>query len=382
MRPVSIVGIGQVPVRKRYERSLRQLGATVVASAMADAEVEQVDALFAGNMLGDELQSQKHLAALIADEAGLTGIEALDVEAATATGAAALRMAYLSVASGEADLAVAVGVEKMSQGVPTPVLAKALDAEKEVPAGATLISKNADLMRLYMERFHVPADGLAHFSVNAHRQARHNPNALFKDKQVSSRSVLKSRLITPPIRLLDCSPICDGAAAVVLAPRAEARAFTHQPVHILASSVATDRFRVDDRSDPLRLEAARLSALHAFRRANCHRDDVDFFEVHDAFSIMACLMLEAVGYAEPGEGWRLAADREIGPRGRIPIATMGGLKARGHPIGATALYQACEMVLQLTGRAGKNQVRDARIGLLQSVGGAATTVISHLLGAD
>jgi acetyl-CoA C-acetyltransferase len=380
MRRVSIVGIGQVPVQKSYKESLRWLGATAVHQAMADAGVDQVDALFAGNMLSDELQNQKHVAALIADEAGLYDIEAMQVRAATATGAAALRMAYLAVASGEADLAVAVGVEKMSEGAATPAMAKALDARYEVAAGATLISKNADLMRLYLKQYSVPEDGLVNFSVNAHNNALHNPHALFK-KRVSARSVRNSRIIVPPIRLLDCAPICDGAAAVVLAPRDEARAYTSQPVHILASSVATDRFRIEDRPNPLKLEAARLSANKAFRAANVNRDDVSFFEVHDAFSIMACLMLEAVGFAEPGQGWRLAAEKKIGLRGDIPIATMGGLKARGHPIGATALYQTCEIVLQLTARAGKNQVRDPQVGLLQSVGGAAATILTHVFCA-
>ncbi len=381
MRQVSIVGIGQVPVQKVYAQSLRWLGATAVRQAMSAAGVDRVDALFAGNMLSDELQNQKHLAALIADEAGLYGIEALQVRAATATGAAALRMAYLAVASGEADLAVAVGVEKMSEGAATPALAKALDARQEVAAGATLISKNADLMRLYMARHNMPEDGLANFAVNAHQNALTNPNALFH-KKISARDVRQSRHIVPPIRLLDCSPICDGAAAVVLAPRDEARAYTDTPVHILASSVATDRFRIADRPNPLALEAARLSAKKAFRRANVNALEISLYEVHDAFSIMACLLLEAVGFAQPGHGWRLAAEKQIGLRGQVPIATMGGLKARGHPIGATALYQTCEIVQQLTQQAGKNQVKNARIGLLQSVGGAAATVLTHLFGVD
>ena len=380
MRQVSIVGIGQVPVQKVYFQRVRWLGATAVRQAMSSAGVDKVDALFAGNMLSDELQNQKHIAALIADEAGLYGIEALQIRAATATGAAALRMAYLAVASGEADLAVAVGVEKMSEGAATPALAKALDALQEVAAGATLISKNADLMRLYMQRHGMPEDGLTNFAVNAHQNALTNPNALFH-KKVTARDVRQSRQIVPPIRLLDCSPICDGAAAVVLAPRNEARAYTDKPVHILASSVATDRFRVDDRPNPLALEAARLSAQKAFRLANVNVQDISFYEVHDAFSIMACLLLEAVGFAQPGQGWRLAADKKIGLRGQIPIATMGGLKARGHPIGATALYQTCEIVQQLTGQAGKNQVKNAEVGLLQSVGGAAATVLTHLFGA-
>lgn len=382
LREISIVGIGQLPVKKAYPLALRELGAAAIRLAMEDAGVEEVDSLFVGNMLSDELQNQKHLGALIADQAGLTGVEALAVRAASASGAAALRMAYLSVASGESDLAVAVGIEKMSEGVATPALAKALDSRKEVARGANMITRNADLMRVYLERYQAPDDAFVNFAVNAHRNARHNPNALFKNMGASARKVRNSRMIYDPIRLFDASPICDGAAAVVLAPREEARAYTSYPVHILASSVATDRFLVENRADPLALEASHLSSQKAFRLANVNREDVSFFEVHDAFSIMACLMLEAVGFAEPGQGWRFAADKKIWLKGEIPIATMGGLKARGHPIGATSLYQVAEITLQLTDRAGKNQVKDPKIGLLQSVGGPASTVITHIFGTD
>ncbi len=379
MRPVSIVGTAQIPVQEATQQTLRELGAQVVRGAMEEAGVERVDALFASNMLGDELQGQKHIAALIADEAGLAGIEALQVQAAMASGSAALRMAFLAVGSGEADLAVVVGVEKMSEGPVTPALSKALDA-REVEDGATLISKNAELMRLYRKRYEVPDDGFVNFPVTAHRNARNNPNAIFKDMNVKARTVMKSRMVHDPLRLLDCSPICDGAAAVVLSPAEEARAHSPHPVRILSSSVATDRFRVGDRPNPLWLEAGQESADKAYRQANVHRADIDFFEVHDAFSIMACMQLEAAGFADQGQGWHLAEEKRIGLRGDIPITTMGGLKARGHPIGATALYQASEIVLQLTGRAGKNQVHEAKIGMMQSVGGAGTTVITHILG--
>jgi acetyl-CoA C-acetyltransferase len=379
VRGVSIVGIGQVPVEKASQSSLAELGASVVCKAMEDACVKRIDALFAGNMLSDEMQGQKHIAAMIADEAGLFGIEALQVRAAMASGAAALRLAYLAVASGEATLAVAVGVEKMSDGVAEPALSKALDVRREVADGATMISRNADLMRMYRERYNVPEDGFTNFPVIAHANARTNPNALFQ-KAVSPRKVRRSRIVQDPLRLMDCSPICDGAAAVVLAPSEEARAFSDHPVRLLGSSVVIDRFRVEDRKDPLWSEASNISAQKAFRQANVNRNDVSFFEVHDAFSIMACLQLEAAGFAEPGEGWRLAEEKRIRLRGDIPITTMGGLKARGHPIGATGLYQACEIVLQLTERAGKNQVRNAKIGMMQSVGGAATTILTHVFG--
>jgi acetyl-CoA C-acetyltransferase len=380
MRPVSIVGTAQLPVQTASTLSLRQMGAQAVQQAMADAGVDRVDALMCGNMLSDELQGQKHLAALIADEAGLSGIEALEVGAVTASGAAALRMAFLAVASGQADLAVALGVEKMSDGVAMPAISKALDAEREVANGATMITRNAELLARYFERTKAPPHAMVWFAVNAHKNARNNPYALFHELRVSVRKAATSRIVHAPLRLYDCAPICDGAAALVLAPADQARAFTDHPVKILASSVATDRFRVDDRLDPLALEASQASAHKAFRQANVNRGDVSFFEVHDAFSIMACLQLEAVGFAEPGEGWRMAADRQIGIRGRLPICTMGGLKARGHPIGASAVYQVVESVLQLTGRAGKNQVRDPRLALMQSIGGAASTVITHILG--
>ncbi|MCJ7568782.1 MAG: thiolase domain-containing protein [Anaerolineales bacterium] len=379
MRSVSVVGIGQLAVKKASELSLRQLGGEVVRRAMEDAGVDRVDALFAGIMLSDEMQGQKHIASLIADEAKLFGVEALQVRAAMASGAAAIRVAFLSVASGEADLAIAVGAEKMSEGVATPVLAKALDAKREVPDGATMIGKNAELTRLYLNRHNVPEDGLVNFPVVAHDNARNNPFALFQ-KAVSSRDVQNSRVIHAPLRLFECSPICDGAAAIILAPSEQARVYSSHPVQILASSVVTDRFRIDDRKDPLWLEAAHRSSHDAYRKANINREDIHLFEVHDAFSIMTCLQLEAAGFAEPGQGWRLAVEDEIRLRGQIPITTMGGLKARGHPIGATGLYQACEIVLQLIGRAGENQVRNAEIGMMQSVGGVASTVLTHIFG--
>jgi acetyl-CoA C-acetyltransferase len=327
---------------------------------MKDARVERIDALYASNMLGDELQCQKHIAALIADEAGLAGIEALHIRAATAGGAAALRVAYLAVASGLVELAIAVGAEKMSQGAATPALAKALDSQHELPDGASLISQNAALMWHYFRRYKPPKDALAHFSVNAHLNARNNPNAMFRDADYTVDDVLGSRTILPPNK---------------------AHNYSQHPIRILASGVATDRFRAFDRENPLHLGAAQFSTEKAFQQADLQAGDMSFLELHDAFSIMACLALEADGFASPGEGWQLAAEGKIGVGGQIPVCTMGGLKARGHPVGATALYQVCEIVQQLTGRAGPNQLSDAQFALMQSIGGVGSTVITHILGA-
>jgi acetyl-CoA C-acetyltransferase len=376
---VAVVGIGMVPVKKRASASLRQLGAQAVQAALADASLERVDALYVGNMLADELSGQKHIAALVASHAGLAGVEALQVRAATASGAAALRMAYLAVASGQVELAMASGVELMSAGPPpTHALTLALDAKREIPRGLTLVDCNAHFMSLYLAQYDARYEDFANFAVNAHRNAASNPYALFRSP-VDAETVISSRLISPPLRLYDCSPICDGAAAVVLCPADRARSFHHTPVRILASTVATDHFAVRDRPDPLALEAARRASARAYQQARITPEDVDFFELHDAFSIMACLLLEASGFAERGQGWRMAAEGEIFRQGRLPISTMGGLKARGHPIGASALYQVAEIVLQMRGQAGPNQLARADLAMTHSVGGAGTTVLTHIL---
>jgi acetyl-CoA C-acetyltransferase len=377
---VAIVGIGMVPVVKRAPVSLRDLGARAIHAALADAGLEKVDAVYVGNMLADELSGQKHIATLIASHAGLVGVEAIHTRAATASGAAALRVACLAVASGEVDLAMAMGVELMSAGPPpTGALTMALDAQREIPNGLTMVEANAQLMALYLTRYGVEQARFANFAVNAHRNAVTNPRALFRHR-VDATRVVNSRVISEPLRLYDCSPVCDGAAAVILCPAGREPGVQPSPVRVLASAVATDRFAVADRPDPLAMEAARQSASRAYEQARITQREIDFFEVHDAFSIMACLQLEACGFAERGQGWRMAEEGEIFREGRLPISTLGGLKARGHPIGASGLYQVAEMVLQMRGEAGPNQLARADLAMTQSVGGAGTTVFTHILG--
>jgi len=380
MRDVSIIGMAQLPILKKYALGLREMGAQVVRDCIEDAGISPADvkALYASNMLADELQSQKHIAALLADEAGLAGIEAIQVRAATAAGAAALRIGYLAVASGQVDVVVVVGVEKMSGMGPTLAMAKALDARREVPDGATMVSQCARLMGLYYQQTECPPDALLHFALNAHHNAITNPNAMFYGKRVTKTMALSSRVIVPPIRLYDCSPICDGAAAVMLAPASH---FPQAPVQLLASAGATDRFRALERENPLFLSASAKTAKQSLESAGISLADIDFFELHDAFTIMSCLSLEAVGFAEAGQGWRLAMENKIGRNGPLPLSTMGGLKGRGHPIGATALYQVCDIVQQLTGNAGINQLPNSpRIAMMQSIGGVGTTIFTHILG--
>lgn len=377
---VAIVGAGMIPVQKNAQVHLREMGTRAIHTALADASLDRVDALYVGNMLADELSGQKHIATLLASYAGLSGIEAIHTRAATASGAAAFRVAYLAVASGQVELAMALGVEQMSAGPPpTSALTMALDAQREIPNGLTMVDANAQIMSLYLETYGVEYEKFANLAVNAHRNAAENHLALFQEP-VDVETVLNSRVISPPLRLYDCSPICDGAAAVILCSADHANRFHSTPVQILASAAAIDQFAVADRPDPLALEAARRACSLAYGQAGIGPREVDFFEVHDAFSIMACLQLEAAGFAKRGEGWRMAEEGEIFTNGRLPISTMGGLKARGHPIGASALYQIAEIVTQMRGQAGANQLARCDLALTTSVGGAGTTVFAHILG--
>lgn len=381
MRDVAIIGAGQTEVGEHWGTSLRHLALGALQAAMTDAGVMNADALYVGNMLSGELEGQEHLGALVADFSGLRGIEAFKIEAACGSGAAALRMGYIAVAGGLADIVIVVGVEKMTDTVgpdTTAALAMAADADHEAAHGASFVTINALLMRRYMHEYGYDHQAFAPFAINAHRNAVHNPEAMFHFP-VTAEKFARARMISDPINLLDSSPICDGAAAVVLAPVESRPSGASIPVRIAASATATDTVAVHDRRDPLVLQAARLSTQRAYAQAGLSPKDIDLFELHDAFSIMATLSLEAAGFAQKGEALQLAQDGEIGIDGSIPVATMGGLKARGHPVGATGVYQIVEVVQQLRGLAGENQVRNAQLGMAQNIGGSGATVITHIL---
>ena len=380
MRDVAIIGIGQTKVGEHWDTGLRHLALEPLLAALHDAEMERVDALYVGNMLSGELTGQEHLGALVADFAGLRGIEAVKVEAACGSGAAALRMGYIAVAGGMADVVLVVGVEKMTDMLgpqATSALAMAADADYEVAQGASFVTINGLLMRRYMYEYGYRQEDFAPFAVNAHANGMNNPYAMFHIS-VTPESYARARMIADPVNLMDSAPICDGAAAVVLAP-AEWSPSSSAPVRIAASAVATDAVALHDRRDPLVLEGAALSAYKAYEQAGVGPGEIDLFELHDAFSIMAALSLEAAGFARKGEGVRLALEGEITTQGRIPVATMGGLKARGHPVVATGVYQVVELVQQLRGQAGANQVANARVGMAQNIGGSGATVITHIL---
>jgi len=381
MRDVAVIGVGQTEVGEHWETSIRHLALGALQAAMGDAAVHHVDSLYVGNMLSGELGGQAHLGALVADFAGLRGTEAVKIEAACGSGAAALRVGYIAVAGGMADIVAVVGVEKMtdlSGADITAALALAADGEYEASQGLSFVAVNALLMRRYMYEYGYDREDFAPFAVNAHRNAVNNPGAMFHFP-VTVERFAHAKMICDPISLLDSSPICDGAAAVILAAADVARTLSSAPVRVVGSAIGTDTLAIHDRRDPLVLDGAVLSAQRAYSQAGVTPQDIDLFELHDAFSIMAALSLEAAGFAKKGSGVRVALDDEIGIRGRVPIATMGGLKARGHPVGASGVYQVVEVVQQLRDMAGVNQVPNARLGMAQSIGGSGATVTTHIL---
>lgn len=387
MRSVSIIGIGQSPVGELWERSARKIAYDAVTGAMRDAGIDRADALYVGNMLSGTLLDQEHLATLVADSCGLHGIEAAKVEAACASGAAAMRVGLMAVASGFHDVVIVAGLEKMTDTVgkdTTAGLASAADAENEALHGVSFVGLNALLMQRYMYEYDVPIDAFAGFSINAHRNGANNPNAMFQSP-ITLDNYVRAPVISTPINIMDSSPVSDGAAAVVLVPTEQVQSITSGghwgSVQVLASAGATDTLAVHDRRDPLFLEAAHLSAQKAYAQAGIQPQELDLFELHDAFTIMSALSLEATGFARRGEGWRMAQEDAIGIHGELPISTMGGLKSRGHPVGATGVYQIVELVQQLAGRAGANQVSSAHLGMAQNIGGSGATIVTHILGS-
>jgi acetyl-CoA C-acetyltransferase len=383
MREVAILGVGQTPVGEHWDRSLVSLAGEAALEALHDAGVDRVGSLILSNMLsGRGPGAQLNLGAQIADWCGLKGLEAYKVEAACGSGGAAFRAGVHAVGSGLVDLALVVGVEKMSQAtgtVTTAGLATAADADYEAAHGPSFIALNALVMRRYLHEHGWEHDDFAPFSINAHANASRNPYARLQ-QPITRDDYRRARMICEPINLLDSSPIGDGAAAVVLAPAERVAHRGARPrVVVAGSGAATDSLAVHDRHDPLRLEAAGRSARSAYDQAGLSPKDVDFFELHDAFSIMAALSLEACGFAERGQGPRLGLDGTILPDGRLPISTHGGLKGRGHPVGATGVYQIVEVARQLWDMAGDNQLPEPRVGMAQNIGGSGATILTHIL---
>ncbi len=382
MTEVVIAGIGQTQIGEHWELSLRNLAVDAIQAALRDSGGLKPQALFVGNMLAPNLSNQAHLGALIAEYAGLHGIEAVTVEASGASGGAALRQGYLAIASGMADVALVVGVEKFTDKIGADVeesTATENDADFESIHGLTITAQAALVMKRYMYENKVPENGFAGFALTAHANGVANKNAAFR-KAIKAETYAKAEMVSEPLKIFDMAPHLDGAAAVVLTRRELIPSdCQHPPVKIAGSAASSDTLALHDRKDMLYFDTAQISAGKAIKQAGIVLDQINFFEYHDIFSIYAALQLEAVGFAVRGQGWKLAEEGVIGLKGRIPCATMGGMKARGFAGGAAGLYQAVEAVTQLRGHAGANQIAGAKFGLIQSLGGPASTAVSHIL---
>lgn len=304
MQEVAILGVGQTAVREHWDLAIRQLAVDAGRAAMLDADLSKVDAIFVGNMTSGRLNQQHQLGALIADHLGQWGVEAVKLEAACGSAGSAMRQGYLAVASGEIEAALVIGVEKMTETnfkETTAALTGAADADYEVIHGVTFVGLNALIMRRYMHEYGYTRHDFAPFALNAHANGAKNPNAMFREP-ITEKMYDRGRVVADPISLYDASPIGDGAAALLLVPASKAP----QAVRVIGSSVSTDTLAIHDREDTLWLKAAEQSARQAYAQAGIGPDDVDLFELHDAFSIMAALSLETCGFAERARAcaWR------------------------------------------------------------------------------
>ncbi|HTY15350.1 MAG TPA: thiolase domain-containing protein [Methanoregulaceae archaeon] len=386
MRDVAVIGIGCTRFGEKWGSSFRDLFVEAGTLALDDANLagEQIDAMYVGNMSAGRFVEQEHIGALIADYAGMTKkhIPSTRVEAACASGGLSFRQAVIAVSSGMEDIVVAAGVEKMTDvgsGASVDALAGAADREWEGFVGATFPGLYAMIANDYTSRYSLTREQLAEVAVKNHYNGARNPIAQFR-QEITVDTVLSSALVADPLRLFDCSPITDGAAAVVVAPLDRAREFTDTPIRVLASAQASDTISLHDRRDISTLDATIAAGDRAFRMAGLTRDDIDLVEVHDCFTIAEICAIEDLGFCKKGEAGTLTIEGATALNGDIPVNTSGGLKACGHPVGATGIKQIYEVVMQLRGEAEKRQIDGAKIGMTHNVGGTGATVAVHILG--
>jgi acetyl-CoA C-acetyltransferase len=363
-----------------WESGLRDLFAEAALAALSSAGADHLDGIYVGAMSSGRFVGQEHLGPLMASQIGMAGVPATRVESACASGGVALRLAFIDVASGTSDLVLAAGIEKMNDSTEvTDVLATASDQELEAYHGITFPGLYAMIARAHMETHGTTEEDLAWVSVKNHRHGAMNPKAQFR-REVDLETVMSSSLVAEPLRLLHCSPVSDGAAAVLLCPLDQAKKYTDRPVKILGSGLATSSLALAQRRDPTFLDAVQLSAERAYKMAGLGPADIQFAEVHDCFSIAEICCLEATGLAERGRGGEAARTGQTALGGKIPVNTSGGLKSKGHPVGATGIAQVIELFEQLRGESGDRQVKDAKVGLAQNMGGSGASSVVHILG--
>ncbi len=378
MREVAIVGAGMTKFGELWKKSLRDIFVEAGLKAIDDAKIDRVDSVYVGCMSGGLFVGQEHLGALVADYLGMGHVPAVRVESACASGGFALRQGFMDVASGMSDIVLVGGVEKMTDGADvTYALATAADQEYEVYYGVTFPGLYAMIANAHMRQYGTTREQLGMVAVKNHKNGSLNPNAQFQSP-IGLETVLKSTMVADPLRLLDCSPVSDGAACVILCALDQAKKYTDTPIKIIGSGAATDTLALHQRNDIVSLDSVKTAAERAYKMASITPESINLAEVHDCFTIAEIVTTEDLGLVPKGKGGEAVEKGLTALVGKIPVNTSGGLKAKGHPVGATGVAQAIEIFEQLQGKAGKRQVKNARIGLTQNMGGSGASAVVHI----
>jgi acetyl-CoA C-acetyltransferase len=384
MRRVAVIGVGITKFGK-HDRTSAELFAEAAAEAIVDAEIapSDVQSLYYGNVTGGPGERQLHMGPLAATILGIPGIPTTRFETACATSHAAFRHAVMEIGTGASDIVLVGGAERVLN-VPTDAateyFAYCSDASYEQSLGLTFPGVFALIARAHMDRYGTTEEQMAHVAVKNHRHGALNPKAQFQ-KEISIDTVLRSAYVADPLKLFDCCPFTDGGAAVVLAAEDAARR-NRRPVWVLASAAASDTMFLHEKPDLSRVPATERAATKAYRQAGKTPTDIDVVELHDCFTIAEIVATEGLGFFEPGMGGIAAEKGWTSLGGKIPVNPSGGLKAKGHPIGATGAAQIGEIVTQLRGEAAARQVAGAKIGLVHTLGGNTATVLVSLLSRD
>jgi len=384
MRDVAVIGIGMTKWGELWEKSLRTIFTETALLALDDAGVDTVDSMVIGCMSSGLFVGQEHLGSLLSDYLGKNPAPAARVESACSSGGLALRQGFIEVGSGLSDVVLVGGVEKMTDVTgceATYALGTAADQEYEGYHGLTFPALYAMMAVAHMHKYGTTREQLAQVAVKNHLNGSKNPLAQFPFK-LSVEAVLSSVLVADPLRILDCSPITDGAAALVLCSLETARKLKKPFVRIVGSGQASDTIALSSRKDLCWIESTQIAARKALSMAGRKVEDIQLFEVHDCFTIAEIMITEALGLAKKGQGGKAVEEGLTAIGGKFPVNPSGGLKAKGHPVGATGVAQAVEVVKQLRGEAGERQVKGAKRGLTQNMGGTGGSSVVHVFEAD
>ncbi|MGC8608452.1 MAG: thiolase domain-containing protein [Thermoplasmata archaeon] len=385
LNDVYVIGAGETKFGELWDKSLRDLAVEAGLEAIRNADIYSRDLqmLYASNSLGGTINEQSNIAALAADFSGIaeTHVPAIRIEASTASGGAAIREAYLGIKSGEYDVVMVGGVEKMTDVYGSELLdmqSSVLDREWEAFNGGTPAAMAALSARKYMKDFNVDRRSISMIPVNDHFNAGMNPDAQYRNK-ITVDQVINSDPVAEPLNMFDCAPVTDGASAIILASESYVKKNKKDGMRIISSAISQDYFALHSRKSIYTLESTKIATDEAFKRAGIKRNDISFIELNDSYSIYGLLELEDMGFAEKGKGKDLV-EEDIKINGRLPVNPSGGLKAKGNPLGATGVSQLYEAYVQFMGKAGKRQIKDVRYGLLQNMSGTGSTSVIHIVG--